>query len=149
VLQVPPIVSRVAFSFAFRKERLSMHPNHVRLTAIDPVKAKNLFDVGLAVLVDVREEDEWRTEHIPGAILNPLSQFEAARVPANGGRKVILYCHGGARSPKAADLLYRAGHMDLMHLRGGLTGWKQAGMAIERVDSSSNGNEVAFEVPGL
>lgn len=122
-----------------------MHPNHVRLVAIEASRAKDLFDNGLAVLVDVRDEDEWRSGHIPGAVLNPLSHFDVARVPVQPGRQVILYCHGGARSPKAADLLFRAGHLDVMHLRGGLTGWKQAGMAVESGDVQSTVAEAALE----
>lgn len=108
-----------------------MHPNHIRLAAIDPLKAKNLLDSGQAVLVDVRESDEWDSERIPGALLNPLSCFETSRVPHLTGRQIILYCHGGARSPKAADILFGAGHLDLLHLRGGLTGWKAAGLETE------------------
>lgn len=108
-----------------------MHPNHIRLVAIDPLDAKILFERGQAALVDVRDEDEWRSERISGAILNPLSRFEVSDMPVGPESRVILYCHGGARSPKAADLLFHAGYVDLMLLRGGLTGWKQAGLPTD------------------
>lgn len=105
-----------------------MHPNHVRLIAVEPTRVKALLERREAVLVDVREADEWEVEHIPGAMHVPLSRFAASAVPELPGKPVVLHCLAGARSSKAADILFRSGRLDVMHMRGGLTGWKMAGL---------------------
>ena len=104
-----------------------MHPNHVRLTAVDPHYVKELLERDAAVLVDVREADEWQAERIDGAIHMPLSRFDPAGIPDLPGHSLVLHCLAGARSSKAADVLFRSGRIDVMHMRGGLTGWKMAG----------------------
>lgn len=105
-----------------------MHPNHVRLIAVEPLRVKALLERREAILVDVREADEWDTERIPGAIHMPLSHFDPSGIPEASGQSLVLHCLAGARSSKAADILFRSGRIDLMHMRGGLTGWKLAGL---------------------
>ncbi len=65
---------------------------------LTPAEAQALVSEGKAVLVDVREESEWRSGHVPGAVHLPLSQFSqgVGRLPRD--KKVILYCLSGGRS---------------------------------------------------
>lgn len=113
-----------------------MHPNHMRLVAVAPLRVKDLLDRKEVMLVDVREVDEWDLERIPGAIHMPLSQFEPAELPRIAGSSLVLHCLAGARSPKAADILFRSGSIDVMHMHGGLTGWKLAGLPTVKPSSS-------------
>ena len=62
---------------------------------IDPLEAFRLMDGG-AVLVDVREPDEWGAGHAPGAIHHPLRGLAAARLP--GGVTLLVVCRSGVRS---------------------------------------------------
>jgi len=83
-----------------------------------------------AVLVDVRETEEYAGEHIAGAILSPLSMFEPDRFPAFAGKRVVLLCAVGKRSLAAAKQLGQVGYTgQIVNLTGGLAAWKEAGFA--------------------
>lgn len=83
---------------------------------------------GEVILVDVREDEEFAEEHIPGALHLPLSRLDPITLHfAANGRRVVLHCLSGGRSAKAGACLRSAGHMDIAHLRGGLLAWKAAG----------------------
>lgn len=82
-------------------------------------------------LIDVREPGEYAAERIPGAKLMPLSQFNPAKIQPNFPLKFVLYCQSSNRSGKAAQKLFDAGFEQVIHLKGGLTAWKQFGYEIE------------------
>ncbi|HEY1082489.1 MAG TPA: rhodanese-like domain-containing protein [Prosthecobacter sp.] len=76
-------------------------------------------------LVDCREEDEWRICRIEGAELVPLSQFgelAAARF-TDPDQHVIIYCHHGMRSLRAANWLRQQGFSKAQSMRGGIELW--------------------------
>ncbi len=77
------------------------------------------------VLVDCREEDEWHICRIEGADLVPLSQFGdlAARRFTDPSRHVIVYCHHGMRSQRAALWLRQNGIVRAQSMRGGIEAW--------------------------
>jgi rhodanese-related sulfurtransferase len=85
------------------------------------------------LLVDVREVNEYAVERIHGALLYPLSTFDAAAIPREG-RKLVLHCAGGRRSAMAAQKLQAAGFGEVTHLAGGLQAWKAAGLPTVRID---------------
>ena len=60
-----------------------------------------------ALLVDVREREEYAAGHIPGAVNAPLSGIAAAALPKD--RPLFLYCLRGTRSMQAAAVLRRMG----------------------------------------
>lgn len=97
---------------------------------IDPATAKKLLDRGEAVLIDVREADEYAQAHIDGAKLMPLSSFDPARVETDGRKKVIMQCAAGGRSAKAAGALAASGVKNVANLSGGIKAWAQAGLPI-------------------
>lgn len=82
---------------------------------------------GEAVLIDVREAEEFADEYIPGAVLVPLSTLDTAELPEAGGKRRVLSCLSGKRSAIALERLARRGLTDLLHLEGGLLAWKIAG----------------------
>lgn len=61
-----------------------------------------------AVLLDVREADEFRAGHIPGAVNQPLSEIDRIGIP--GDRILYVYCLRGPRSKKAVGILTRMGY---------------------------------------
>ena len=99
------------------------------LHTIDPHQAKRLLDKG-AVLVDIRERDEYAREHIPGVRHLALSQLDVADLAALRGRAVIFHCRSGARTrSNAAALAAKADETcDVFMLDGGLEGWRKAGL---------------------
>lgn len=73
-----------------------------------------------ALLIDVREEEEWRSGHLPGALHLPLSRL-LETVPELPRRTTyIAYCAHGIRSQAAVRLLRDAGYTPALSLRGGL-----------------------------
>ena len=76
-------------------------------------------------LIDVREADEYAAAHIPGAELLPLTQWpdndvEKLTQPAQA---LLIQCHHGGRSARAAEFLLRNGFTDVTNLAGGIDAW--------------------------
>ncbi|MFD6229412.1 rhodanese-like domain-containing protein [Streptomyces sp. NPDC060232] len=82
-----------------------------------------------AVVVDVREPEEYRAAHVPGAQLAPLSTLAAALPRIPKGRTVYVICASGNRSQWAADRLAAAG-MDALSVAGGTRGWAGTGRPV-------------------
>lgn len=106
------------------------------LVELDPAVVEALVRSGEALLVDVREEEEFAEERVPGATLLPMSEFEPDKLPRHPGKKTILMCLGGIRSAAVGQRLLRSGQPAL-HLKGGLNAWKDAGLPtlVEDADS--------------
>ncbi len=86
---------------------------------------------GRVVLVDVREPNETALERFPGAVLVPLSSFDAAAIPAPPGSEIVFACRSGRRSVTAALAAQDQGFGYDSHLAGGILAWKAAGLPTE------------------
>ena len=94
-----------------------------------PQDVQSLLDEGRILLIDVREPDEYARERIPGALLYPLSTFDAAHLPTDGARAVVFYCAAGGRSLTAARLRRSTGQ-PAAHMAGGIVAWKALSLPI-------------------
>jgi len=94
--------------------------------SLDPREAAQLVEEG-ALLLDVRELDEWQAGHVVDALHLPLGSLvaEVDRVPL--GRQVVCVCRAGGRSGQAADWLVQGGY-DAWNLAGGMQAWAAAGL---------------------
>ena len=99
---------------------------------VNAAELQALLAKGEALLVDVREADEFAAEHIAGAINMPLSAFQPSQLPDAGGKQVILQCAGGKRSGMALDKCGVAQAAVDTHLAGGFGAWQSAGLPVER-----------------
>lgn len=72
------------------------------LIELDPATVNTLLQSGEAVLVDVREDEEFAEEHIAGSQLYPMSDFEVDKWPSYPGKKVIISCLGACVPPPSA-----------------------------------------------
>jgi rhodanese-related sulfurtransferase len=86
---------------------------------------------GHVVLVDVREPNETAVERFPGAVLVPLSAFDAATIPAPPGSEVVFACRSGRRSVTASLAAQEQGFPYDAHMAGGILAWKAAGLPTE------------------
>src|SRR5215468_11163519 len=95
-------------------------------------RAQALLDEG-AVIVDVRERDEWEQGRIPGAVLVPRANLESRieNVAPDRTRPVLLYCAAGNRSAFAAKTLTELGYERTISLAGGFEDWKRDGLPTE------------------
>ena len=79
---------------------------------------------GLLVL-DVREEDEWRAGHVEGSMHVPLMELGARLQEVPVGRTLVV-CQVGGRSAQAVAYLNQHGH-EAFNLHGGMIDWADAG----------------------
>lgn len=109
-------------------------PAPAALPVVQEVEAYELklwLDAGDALLVDVREAHEYEIERIAGAMLMPLSFFDAEAFPVLPGKKLVLMCAIGKRSAAAAKQLINAGFDEAINLKGGINAWKEAGLPTD------------------
>ena len=106
-----------------------------RVKETNVADVKRRMDTGEKfVLVDVREESEWATGHLPGAIHMGRGIIERdieAKMP-DTGTKMILYCGGGFRSALSADNLQKMGYSNVESMDGGWKGWIGAGLPTQK-----------------
>ena len=97
-------------------------------------QAEALISGGDAILIDVREADEFKAEHIACALSMPLSGlpdlFAQLQIPK--GRKIIFQCLKGSRGQQACAALagLNLAGVEVYNLEGGITAWKDAGLPV-------------------
>ncbi|WP_377273685.1 rhodanese-like domain-containing protein [Peterkaempfera sp. SMS 1(5)a] len=111
------------------------------LAEISPADAQQRAATGEAVLLDVREADEYRAGHAPGALWHTLGEVASgAGLPAEaGGHPLLVICRSGNRSGKAAEILARRG-LGAWNVTGGMRAWADAGLPVH--DAAGNGGRV-------
>ncbi len=82
-----------------------------------------------AVLIDVREVNEFQAEAIPGAVNLPLSSFDPAHLPPlPEGKRLVFHCRSGVRCGSAAERALALGYEgEIYRMEGGIFGWKAIG----------------------
>jgi addiction module HigA family antidote len=113
---------------------MSIQANQIELEEVDVETVARWLTSGEALLVDVRETSEFEQEHIPGAMLVPLSVLDPDTFPRIKIKKLVLHCAIGKRSAAAAKQLIKAGHMPPINMTGGMKAWREAGLETEIFD---------------
>jgi rhodanese-related sulfurtransferase len=105
-----------------------------RITEISPADAAAKSQSGEAIIVDVREKDEWDEGHIPGAIHMSRGTIELdieEKVPDTNAM-IVCHCGGGGRSALAAQSLQKMGYKNVHSMAGGFKAWKAASLSTEK-----------------
>ena len=100
-----------------------------QIREVDTAEADELRQQPGAVVLDVREPDEYEQGAIPGAVHIPRGNLESsieARVPDKTA-PVIIHCASGVRSAFAAKTLTELGYEDVVSVAGGFNKWKDEG----------------------
>ncbi|HZU75107.1 MAG TPA: MBL fold metallo-hydrolase [Acidimicrobiales bacterium] len=84
---------------------------------------------GGALLLDVRELDEWQSGHAPGATLIPMGEVHARHEELPRDRRIVVVCRSGGRSAAVTDALLASG-FDAVNLAGGMCAWTSAGLPV-------------------
>ena len=106
---------------------------------MDPEEAFQRMAAGEAILIDVREPEEWKDGVAAGAFLLPLSDLKGERrqwdpiLETNRDKELILYCRSGNRSGQAAKILEDKG-FDVANI-GGFRDWKAAGQPVDQPEA--------------
>jgi rhodanese-related sulfurtransferase len=103
-------------------------------TEISPAEAVDLVRDG-AILLDVREQDEWDAGHAPQALHLAMSELNARVEELPRDVRLVCVCHAGGRSSRVAQALNQAG-WQAVNLSGGMRAWQFAGLPV--VDAAGN-----------
>ena len=88
-------------------------------------EAKEMMDTQKVIILDVREQDEYDSGHIPGAVLLPVGTIDettAAEVIPEKDSTVLVYCRSGNRSKTASSTLAELGYTGIYEF-GGISTW--------------------------
>lgn len=92
---------------------------------ISQEEAKEMMDTQDVIILDVREQDEYDSGHIPGAVLLPegtIDEETAAEVIPEKDSTVLVYCRSGNRSKTASSALAELGYTNIYEF-GGINTW--------------------------
>ena len=104
-----------------------------RGAAVDTVEAVRLVNREKAVLIDVREAEEFAAGHVVGSRNIPLAALDGHKsLPSNKTLPLVLVCQSGARSRRAAGILSKLGYANVQSLAGGLKAWREANLPVEQ-----------------
>ncbi len=102
------------------------------INQVEPAQAKaKLSDKPAPFLLDVREPDEFRSGHIPGARLIPLGELQRRIKELPRDREILCVCHSGSRSSQAVRWLASTGY-NAVNMRGGMINWVRAGLPVQK-----------------
>jgi len=104
------------------------------IVEIDPMGAMTLVEKSGAILLDVREDDEWTAGHAPGAVHIRRGDLDAGIFETT--MPIVAVCRSGGRSGSAATELAAAG-LTVYNLAGGMGAWQQSGQPVIRDDGSA------------
>jgi glyoxylase-like metal-dependent hydrolase (beta-lactamase superfamily II)/rhodanese-related sulfurtransferase len=129
---VPPRPLNMTAIEATNRGNADMH--WAMLTTIGPVREADVDDVesmpAEAVLLDVREPQEYASGHVPGARNLPQADLATRLNEIPRDRPIYLICQGGFRSLRSAQFLKQAGFADVSSVRGGTEAWRVANKAL-------------------
>ena len=101
-----------------------------KITEISPTDAASKTKSSDAVIIDVREKDEFDESHIPDAVHMSRGMLELKvedKFP-DPNTTIICHCGGGGRSALAAESLQKMGYKNVRSMAGGFRAWKAAGL---------------------
>jgi rhodanese-related sulfurtransferase len=92
---------------------------------------------GGAVLLDVREDDEWAAGHAPGAVHIPMGQIPQRLGDIPEADRVYVVCRSGGRSARVTAYL-NANGWDAVNVERGMNGWSALGRPMESADPATD-----------
>jgi len=106
----------------------------LNLKEVSPLEATQLLNHQDAVLLDVREPQEYQDGFLPNSIRIPLGSLseKAAQLDKHRERPIIIVCRSGNRSAHAGRMLKKMGYETVYNLGGGLHAWRAANLPISK-----------------
>ena len=105
-----------------------------QITEISAADAGKQAASGEAVLIDVREEGDWREGHAKDArhLDRGVIELEIEEQIPDLKKPIVCYCGGGSRSALVAESLQKMGYENVRSMAGGFSAWKEAGLPSEK-----------------
>lgn len=105
--------------------------NDTQVETAEVAEVARAVEAGEGVLVDVREDVEWRQTRAAGAVHIPLMQLPGRLAELPRDAPIYLICATGNRSGRAAEFLGQNGFDRAINVRGGTVAWRKAGLPTE------------------
>ncbi len=102
------------------------------VTEVSAEEGHQLVEGG-ALLLDVREADEWEAGHAPEAVWMPLGEVQARVGELPNDQRIVAICRSGARSRAVTEALVGAGY-DVVNLDGGMRAWAAEDLPVIAAD---------------
>jgi rhodanese-related sulfurtransferase len=102
---------------------------------LDPAGCKKLIDSSPGcVIIDVRTPGEYSAGHLEGArnVDFFCPDFREKIETQDRGRSYVVYCKKGRRGERTKDMMKGCGFFRVVNIRGGIEGWKEAGLPLEK-----------------
>jgi rhodanese-related sulfurtransferase len=100
--------------------------------SIDVAELDALLSQGAIRVLDVREDSEFRSGHLPGAINIPVKKLPDRITKLRHDKPYAVICQSGSRSRQATDYLLDQGFEGTVSVRGGTGAWARSGRPIVR-----------------
>ena len=92
---------------------------------LSPKEVKQRIDAGEDLLIlDVRELHEYQIANIGGKLI-PLGEVPRRLAEIDRNREIVVHCHAGVRSQRAAEILKKSGYERVSNLAGGIQAWSE------------------------
>ncbi len=120
-----PTISSVSNSETRANPSCATHDSAMQ--TITPADLKDRLDSGEldALLIDVREPEEWDVDHIPQAKLIPLQTIPSHADSLPKDTEIIIHCKAGMRSARACEYLMSLGFENVTNVTGGLDAFRK------------------------
>jgi rhodanese-related sulfurtransferase len=101
---------------------------------VGPAEAVQLINRRDALVLDVRDKADFAAGHIPNARNIPLPELDARlrELEKFKARPIVIICQSGARSAGVCRMLKQNGFGEVFSLRGGIGGWVEASLPVEK-----------------
>ncbi len=99
---------------------------------IDVAELDALLQQGSVRVLDVREDSEFRSGHLPGAIHIPMKRLPDRIAKLKHDKPYAVICQSGSRSRRVTDFLIDEGFKGAVSVRGGTGAWARSGRPIVR-----------------
>lgn len=99
------------------------------------VKQAQIMNQQGALLLDVREPEEYSAIHAPNAKLIPLGQINSRlkEIETYKDKPIVVMCRSGRRSAQAVSILREAGYTQVSNIIGGITAWESNGLEVVKM----------------
>ena len=101
------------------------------IRSINAKTAKKWLSNNDAILIDVREPQEYKEMHILDAHLIPVGIIEISNLPDFADKKLIVHCKLGKRGETACEKLFESNqNLDIYNMEGGIAAWEKEGFKV-------------------
>lgn len=114
--------------------KLELESHFSKISQINAAEAVRLMDDEKLLVLDTREDKEYESGHIKGAMHIPSSKIKDRinELDKYKERAVLLYCRSGNRSNVTAKVLAKAGFSNVQNLAGGIMAWNSANLPVTK-----------------